>query len=113
MFDSYGQVTTYKIGDHVYPFELFLFSAVAAAFVFIPTVFVQRENKKFRQQKLAELNAEVVGEANADLAENVSDGLAADVETTTAEEKPVAEVEIAVDAKAEKSTSDSDGSDGK
>ena len=113
LFDSYGQVTTYKIGDHVYPFELFLFSAVAAAFVFIPTVFVQRENKKFRQQKLAELNAEVVGEANADLAENVSDGLAADVETTTAEEKPVAEVEIAVDAKAEKSTSDSDGSDGK
>lgn len=57
--DSYGQITTYKLGDHVYPFELFLFSAVAAAFVFIPTYFVHKENKKFRQQKLAELNADI------------------------------------------------------
>lgn len=50
--------------SRVYPYELFLFSAVAAAFVFIPAVIVKKENKKFRQQKLAELNAVVVGATN-------------------------------------------------
>jgi len=69
VIDSYGQVTTYKLGDHVYPFELFLFSAVAAAFMFIPTYFVQKENKKFRLQKLSELNAEVVGGSAAEYAD--------------------------------------------
>ena len=49
--------------SHVYPFELFLFAAVVSALMFIPTYFVQRENKKFRSEKLAEINAnlETVG----------------------------------------------------
>lgn len=50
--DGFG----YKIGDNVYPFELFLFSAIAALLMFIPTYFVHKENKKFRLQKLQELN---------------------------------------------------------
>ncbi len=49
----------YKQGDTVYPFELFLFAAVVAALGFVPTYFVQRENKRFRAQKLNELHAEV------------------------------------------------------
>ena len=49
----------YKIGDTVYPFELFLFAAVVALLMFIPTYFVHRENKKFRQEKLAEIHADV------------------------------------------------------
>lgn len=49
----------YKQGDTVYPFELFLFAAVVAALGFIPTYFVQRENKKFRAEKLAEIHADV------------------------------------------------------
>ena len=50
----------YETGDHVYPFELFLFAAVVAALMFIPTYFVQRENSKFRREKLAEINAETL-----------------------------------------------------
>lgn len=69
----------YKIGSHVYPYELFLFSAVAALLMFIPTFFVQRENKKFRAAKLREINADVVGadsdnvamDADTDLDKNV------------------------------------------
>lgn len=59
-----------EIVSHVYPFELFLFSAIVSLLTFIPTYFVHRENKKFRQQKLAELHADVaefketVAEAN-------------------------------------------------
>ena len=52
-------VDGYAIGDSVYPFELFLFAAVVALLMFIPTYFVHRENKKFRQEKLAEINADV------------------------------------------------------
>ncbi len=48
-----------EIVSHVYPFELFLFSAIVSLLTFIPTYFVHRENKKFRQQKLAELHADV------------------------------------------------------
>ena len=51
--------TVYELGDNVYPFELFLFAAVVALLMFIPTYFVHRENKKFRQEKLAEINADV------------------------------------------------------
>ena len=53
------EVSGYAIGDNVYPFELFLFAAVVALLMFIPTYFVHRENKKFRQEKLAEINADV------------------------------------------------------
>lgn len=55
----------YKLGDTVYPFELFLFAAVVAALMFVPTYFVHRENKKLRAEKLAELGVgadEQVGE---------------------------------------------------
>ena len=45
--------------SHVYPFELFLFAAIVALLMFIPTYFVHRENKKFRREKLAEINADV------------------------------------------------------
>lgn len=54
-----GEAIGYTLGDHVYPFEMFLFSSLAAAFVFIPAVIVKKENKKFRQQKLAEISADV------------------------------------------------------
>ena len=50
-----------EVVSHVYPFELFLFAAVVSALMFIPTYFVHRENKKFRAEKLAEINANVVG----------------------------------------------------
>lgn len=57
----------YEIGQHVYPFELFLFSAVSALLMFVPTYFVHKENKKFRQQKLLEINADVAStEVSAD-----------------------------------------------
>ena len=51
----------YKLGDNVYPFELFLFAAIVAALMFIPTYFVHRENAKFRREKLAEIHADVQG----------------------------------------------------
>ncbi len=56
----------YQLGEHVYPFELFLFSAVVAFLGFIPTYFVQRENKKFRNAKLAELGVDVGGAAESE-----------------------------------------------
>ncbi len=49
----------YKLEDSVYPFELFLFSAIVALLMFVPAYFVKRENVKFRRQKLAEINADV------------------------------------------------------
>ena len=49
----------YEAGNHVYPFELFLFAAIVSALMFIPTYFVHRENAKFRREKLEEINAEV------------------------------------------------------
>ena len=49
----------YETGNHVYPFELFLFAAIVSALMFIPTYFVHRENSKFRNAKLAEINADV------------------------------------------------------
>ncbi|MCM1289729.1 MAG: MFS transporter [Corallococcus sp.] len=58
--ESFG----YGLGDHVYPFELFLFSAAAALLMFIPTYFVHKENKKFRAQKLQEIHAQVGGGAD-------------------------------------------------
>ena len=62
------EVSGYVIGDNVYPFELFLFAAVVSLLMFIPTYFVHRENKKFRQEKLAEINADVqvIGDAKHD-----------------------------------------------
>ena len=54
----------YEVGNHVYPFELFLFAAIVAALMFIPTYFVHRENAKFRNAKLAEIHADVVMSAD-------------------------------------------------
>ncbi|MCM1042859.1 MAG: MFS transporter [Corallococcus sp.] len=91
ILDSYGQIVTYEIGKHVYPYELFLFSAIAAAFVFVPAVIVKRENKKFRAEKLAEIHAidtaadSAEAIANTDVVEDVNrsanaDGAAANAE---------------------------------
>ena len=46
----------YRVGDKVYPYELFLFSAIVAAFVFIPGVICKVKDKSFRNEKLKELN---------------------------------------------------------
>lgn len=46
----------YRVGDKVYPYELFLFSAIVAAFVFIPGVICKVKDKTFRNEKLKELN---------------------------------------------------------
>ena len=53
--------------SHVYPFELFLFAAIVAALMFIPTYFVHKENKKFRAEKLREIHAEIKGDAQAEM----------------------------------------------
>jgi MFS family permease len=52
----------YQAGDKVYPYELFLFSAIIAAFVFIPSVICRRKEKAFRLQKLRELHLVSPGE---------------------------------------------------
>ena len=46
----------YRPGDKVYPYELFLFSAIIAAFVFIPGIICKAKDNAFRNQKLKELN---------------------------------------------------------
>ena len=46
----------YKVGDKVYPYELFLFSAIVAAFVFIPGFICKQKEKSFRNKKLMEMN---------------------------------------------------------
>ena len=46
----------YRPGDKVYPYELFIFSAIIAAFVFIPAIICRRKDRAFRNQKLKELN---------------------------------------------------------
>ncbi|OQC10841.1 MAG: Major Facilitator Superfamily protein [Tenericutes bacterium ADurb.Bin087] len=46
----------YQIGDKVYPFELFLFSAIIAVFVLVPAIICKRQDKSFRTKKLKELN---------------------------------------------------------
>lgn len=48
----------YQIGDKVYPFEMFLFAAIAAALMIIPAIIVKKKDKEFRKAKLAELNDE-------------------------------------------------------
>ena len=75
-----------EVVSHVYPFELFLFAAIVAALMFIPTYFVHRENKKFRAEKLKEINADtkVVGDVTPDVAE--TDGSAQQVEADKADE---------------------------
>ncbi len=69
----------YEVGQHVYPFELFLFSAVSALLMFVPTYFVHKENKKFRQQKLLEINADIAGNNQKDTTTNEYDVLSTNV----------------------------------
>lgn len=45
----------YQIGDHIYPFELFLFAGLVAVLLFVPACIVKRENNKLRTEKLKEL----------------------------------------------------------
>ncbi len=56
----------YNPGELVYPYEMFLFSAIAAVFVFIPAFFVRRRDKQLRRQKLAEIHADVAGLAETE-----------------------------------------------
>ena len=51
-------IGAYKPGEKVYPYELFIFSAILAAFVFIPAYVCKKKERAFRNQKLAELNAQ-------------------------------------------------------
>ena len=46
----------YRPGDKVYPYELFIFSAIIAAFVFIPAIICKKKDRAFRNQKIKELN---------------------------------------------------------
>ena len=75
----------YEIGDNVYPFELFLFAAIVAALMFIPTYFVQRENNKLRREKLAEIAADV---EVASTANDVGDNVVTDEENDNAADSP-------------------------
>lgn len=95
--DSYtNEIIGYDIGSNVYPFEMFLFSSLAAAFVFIPAIIVKKENNKFRMQKLQELHViEATPEAPA------ADG---NTEITLEQEEtqaPAKEAAVGVDAVAE------------
>ena len=63
----------YEKGNHVYPFELFLFAAIVSALMFIPTYFVHRENSKLRREKLEELHANVNDLSNGDSQEGAVD----------------------------------------
>lgn len=49
------EMGAYKAGDKVYPYELFIFSAVIAALVFIPAFICRKSEGKFRNEKLMEL----------------------------------------------------------
>ena len=42
----------YKLGDHIYPFEMFLFAAVAALLMIIPALIVKKDYKHYREEKL-------------------------------------------------------------
>lgn len=48
----------YHAGDRVYPFEMFLFSAVSSALMIFPAIIVKRNAKAIRMQKLEEMEGE-------------------------------------------------------
>lgn len=50
------QIGAYQEGQKVYPYELFLFSAIIALFVFIPALICRSKDRSFRNAKLKELN---------------------------------------------------------
>ena len=61
--DGFGKITevdfgSYHAGDVVYPFELFLFAAIAALLMIIPAIFVKKNHKVFREEKLKEINGQ-------------------------------------------------------
>lgn len=110
----------YKIGDHVYPFELFLFAAVASLLMFIPTFFVHRENKKFRAAKLREINANVIGtdadiiavDADVDLVENAAKGeIPAETSEKPAPQDAAESTDLATPAENPNETDDADKED--
>ena len=49
-------IGAYKPGDKVYPYELFLISALIAALVFVPAFICKAKDKEFRNKKLKELH---------------------------------------------------------
>lgn len=48
----------YKLGDKIYPFEMFLFASISAALMIIPALVVKKRDKAFRKLKLSELELE-------------------------------------------------------
>lgn len=56
--DAIPSDSGYALGEKVYPFEMFLFSAIAAAFVFIPAFVVKRKDRQFRTEQLQKLAAD-------------------------------------------------------
>ena len=61
--DGFGKITevdfgSYHAGDVVYPFELFLFAAIAALLMIIPAIFVKKNHKVFREEKLKEISGQ-------------------------------------------------------
>jgi MFS family permease len=50
------EIGAYRPNDKVYPYELFLISAIIAALVFVPAIICKIKEKAFRSEKLKELN---------------------------------------------------------
>ncbi len=47
----------YHLGDKLYPFEMFLFAALAAALMIVPAILVKKNDKALREEKLSKLYA--------------------------------------------------------
>ncbi len=45
----------YKAGDRLYPFEMFLFSAISAALMIFPALIVKKHDKALRAEKLSQM----------------------------------------------------------
>lgn len=45
----------YKAGDRLYPFEMFLFSAISAALMIFPALIVKKRDKALRAEKLSQM----------------------------------------------------------
>ena len=45
----------YKVGDRLYPFEMFLFSAISAALMIFPALIVKKRDKALRAEKLSQM----------------------------------------------------------
>lgn len=53
----------YAAGDRQYPFEMFLFAAISAAFMIIPALIVKRHDRTHRNEKLSEVETSADGDS--------------------------------------------------